>query len=68
MTFVVRASPTVESVGTAVVGVLLAVGLVLGVVRTVRRGQSARRGARLVHDDEGTRPLPVLGGSPEVDA
>jgi len=68
VTFVVRASPTVESVGTAVVGVLLAVGLVLGVVRTVRRGQSARRGARLVHDDEGTRPLPVLGGSPEVDA
>ncbi len=68
VTFVVRASPTVESVGTAVVGVLLAVGLVLGVVRTVRRGQSARRGARLVEGDEGTRPLPVLGGSPDGDA
>ncbi|MBO0924379.1 hypothetical protein J1G44_07760 [Cellulomonas sp. zg-ZUI199] len=68
VTFVVRASPTVESVGTAVVGVLLAVGLVLGVGRTVRRGQSARRGARLVHDDEGTRPLPVLGGTPEDEA
>ncbi|MBD7918751.1 hypothetical protein H9657_10755 [Cellulomonas sp. Sa3CUA2] len=67
VTFVVRASPTIESVGTAVVGVLLAVGLVLGVGRTVRRGQSARRGARLVHDDAGTRPLPVLGGTPEGD-
>ncbi|MBO3095093.1 DUF6049 family protein [Cellulomonas dongxiuzhuiae] len=67
VTFVVRASPTIESVGTAVVGVLLAVGLVLGVVRTVRRGQSARRGARRVHDDAGTRPLPVLGGTPEGD-
>jgi len=68
VTFVVRASPTIESVGTAVVGVLLAVGLVLGVVRTVRRGQSARRGARRVDDDAGTRPLPVLGGTPDGDA
>lgn len=68
VTFVVRASPTIESVGTAVVGVLLAVGLVLGVVRTVRRGQSARRGARRMHEDEGTRPLPVLGGTPGADA
>lgn len=67
-TFVVRASPTVESVGTAVVGVLLAVGLVLGVVRTVRRGQSARRGARRVDEEDATRPLPVLGGSPDGDA
>ncbi|GIG40897.1 DUF6049 family protein [Cellulomonas phragmiteti] len=67
VSFVVRASPTIESVGTAVVGVLLAVGLVLGVVRTVRRGQSARRGARRVHDDAGTRPLPVLGGTRDED-
>lgn len=68
VTFVVRASPTIESVGTAVVGALLAVGLVLGVVRTVRRGQSARRGARRLEGDEGTRPLPVLGGHPDGDA
>lgn len=67
VTFVVRASPTIESVGTAIVGVLLAVGLVLGVVRTVRRGQSARRGARRVDDEAGTRPLPVLGGSRHED-
>lgn len=67
VTFVVRASPTIESVGTAIVGALLAVGLVLGVVRTVRRGQSARRGARRVAGDAGTRPLPVLGGAPEAD-
>ncbi|ADG76582.1 conserved hypothetical protein [Cellulomonas flavigena DSM 20109] len=68
VTFDVRATPTIESVGTAVVGVLLAVGLVLGVVRTVRRGQSARRGARRVDDEAGTRPLPVLGGTPEGDS
>ena len=67
VTFEFRASPTIESVGTAVVGALLAVGLVLGVARTVRRGQSARRGARRVDDDAGTRPLPVLGGTPEGD-
>ncbi|WP_276801580.1 DUF6049 family protein [Cellulomonas iranensis] len=67
VTFVVRASPTIESVGTLVVGALLAVGLVLGVVRTVRRGQSARRGAHRVEGEEGTRPLPVLGGAPEED-
>ncbi|MCC2321301.1 DUF6049 family protein [Cellulomonas xiejunii] len=67
VTFEFRASPTIESVGTAVVGALLAVGLVLGVARTVRRGQSARRGARRVDGDAGTRPLPVLGGTPEGD-
>lgn len=67
VTFVVRAAPTVESIGTLVVGALLAVGFVLGVVRTVRRGQSARRGARRVEGDEGTRPLPVLGGAPEEE-
>ncbi|QGQ20777.1 hypothetical protein GC089_18235 [Cellulomonas sp. JZ18] len=67
VTFLARATPTIESVGTAVVGVLLAIGLVLGIVRTVRRGQSARRGARRVREEEGTRPLPVLGGTPEGD-
>ncbi|QCB95052.1 DUF6049 family protein [Cellulomonas shaoxiangyii] len=68
VTFLARVTPTIESVGTGVVGVLLAVGLVLGIVRTVRRGQSARRGARRVREEEGTRPLPVLGGTPEGDA
>lgn len=64
LTFQASVTPTIESVGTAVVGVLLLVGLVLGIVRTVRRGQSARRGARLVHESE-ARALPVLGGTPE---
>ncbi len=68
VTFLARVTPTIESVGTGVVGVLLAIGLVLGIVRTVRRGQSARRGARRVREEEGTRPLPVLGGTPEGDA
>lgn len=59
--FTARVAPTVENVGTAVVGALLAVGLVLGIVRTVRRGQSARRGARRTSEDEAP-PLPPLGG------
>ena len=54
-------APTVENVGTGVVGALLALGLVLGIVRTVRRGQSARRGSRRAAEDE-VRSLPVLGG------
>ena len=58
--FSARVAPTIENVGTVVVGVLLAIGLVLGIVRTVRRGQSARRGDRHVPD---TVPAPgVLGG------
>lgn len=58
--FSARVAPTIEDVGTIVVGVLLALGLVLGIVRTVRRGQSARRGARQAPEDP--TPLPVLGG------
>lgn len=64
--FTARVSPTIESVGTIVVAVLLALGLVLGIVRTVRRGQSARRGARTVAEADAPLTLPVLGGSPET--
>lgn len=60
-----RVAPTVENVGTIVVAVLLAIGLVLGIARTVRRGRSARRGARLISDEEAV-PLPVLGGEPAL--
>ncbi len=60
VTFTARVTPTIESVGTIVVGVLLAIGLVLGIVRTIRRGQSARRGSRI--EAEPQSPLPVLGG------
>ncbi|MGY4644390.1 DUF6049 family protein [Cellulomonas sp. URHB0016] len=60
--FTARVSPTIENVGTIVVGVLLAIGLVLGIVRTVRRGQSARRGARREPVGTGSLSLPVLGG------
>jgi hypothetical protein len=42
--------------------VLLAIGLLLGIVRTVRRGQSARRGARTEAEATGPISLPVLGG------
>lgn len=61
--FTARVAPTLENVGTAVIGALLAVGLVLGIVRTVRRGQSARRGARTEAEAPGPTSLPVLGGS-----
>ncbi|MGW6129044.1 DUF6049 family protein [Cellulomonas sp. NPDC055163] len=45
--FSAHVSPTIENVGTAVVGAFLALALLLGIVKTVRRGQTARRGARL---------------------
>lgn len=64
--FSARVAPTIEDVGTIVVGALLALGFVLGIVRTVRRGQSARRGARRAPEDP--TPLPVLGGDPEAVA
>ncbi|MDM7855022.1 DUF6049 family protein [Cellulomonas alba] len=66
--FQARVAPTIESVGTIVVGVLLAIGLVLGIVRTVRRGQSARRGARLQAEatrDDAPLALAPLGGVTE---
>ncbi len=45
--FSARLAPTTENVGTLVVGALLALGLVVGIVRTVRRGQTANRGSRV---------------------
>lgn len=45
--FSARLAPTIENVGTLVVGALLGLGLVIGIVRTVRRGQTANRGARV---------------------
>jgi hypothetical protein len=68
--FQARVAPTIESVGTIVVGVLLAIGLLLGIVRTVRRGQSARRGARLQAEAAREAPLALapLGGVAEPRA
>ena len=66
--FTAQVAPTIESIGTIVVGILLAIGLVLGIVRTVRRGQSARRGARTEAEAGTSTSLPVLGGTaPEDD-
>ncbi|MBU4215653.1 MAG: hypothetical protein KJ792_13470 [Actinobacteria bacterium] len=62
--FEANLSPTIENVGTAVVGAVLALGLALGIGRTVRRGQSARRGARQVPADA-SEHLGVLGGDGE---
>ncbi|WP_029291064.1 DUF6049 family protein [Cellulomonas sp. HZM] len=66
--FAARVSPKFESVGTYVVGGLLALGLVLGIARTVRRGQSARRGARTEQETGPAPSLPVLGGTPADEA
>ena len=65
--FTAQVAPTIESIGTIVVGVLLAIGLVLGIVRTVRRGQSARRGARTEAEAGTSTSLPVLGGAAPDD-
>jgi hypothetical protein len=65
--FTARVAPTIESVGTYAVGALLVVGLILGIVRTVRRGQSARRGARTEAETGPAPPLPVLGGVPDEE-
>jgi hypothetical protein len=43
--FTVRVRADWENVGTAVVAGLLGVALVVGIVRTIRRGQTSRRGA-----------------------
>lgn len=48
--FEARVAPTIESVGAIVVGVLLALALGFGIWRTVRRGQTAKRGARVAPD------------------
>ncbi|WP_315093031.1 DUF6049 family protein [uncultured Cellulomonas sp.] len=61
--FTAQLAPTIEGIGTVVVGILLAIGLVLGIVRTVRRGQSARRGARTEAEADAPTSLPVLGGT-----
>lgn len=66
--FTAQVAPTIESIGTIVVGVLLALGLILGIVRTVRRGQSARRGAKRVAESDAPTSLPVLGGTPDETA
>jgi hypothetical protein len=50
-TFQARVAPTIESVGAVVVGVLLALVLGFGIWRTVRRGQTTKRGARVVPAD-----------------
>ncbi|WP_158371055.1 DUF6049 family protein [Cellulosimicrobium cellulans] len=65
--FSARVAPTIESVGGVVVGVLLALALTFGIWRTVRRGQTARRGARVVRDaaaDDDPAPTPAPGTGP----
>ncbi|WP_454042251.1 DUF6049 family protein [Cellulosimicrobium sp. Marseille-Q8652] len=54
--FVVRVRADWESVGTVVVAVLLAVGMVAGIWRTVRRGRSPRRLAGATVDQPAPPP------------
>ncbi|WP_028051094.1 DUF6049 family protein [Cellulomonas sp. URHD0024] len=58
VSFVARVAPTIESVGTKIVGGLLAIGLILGIARTIRRGQSSRRGSRVDVEDPARTPQP----------
>lgn len=58
--FPVRVRADWEGIGAAIIGGLLGIGLIVGLVRTVRRGRTARRAA----------PEPAAGPdtlSPEVD-
>ncbi|WP_454050534.1 DUF6049 family protein [Cellulomonas sp. Marseille-Q8402] len=63
VTFSARVAPTIESVGAIVVGVLLALALGFGIWRTIRRGQTAKRGARVAADAAaaGTTATPPPG-------
>lgn len=45
-----------EDIGTAVVGGLLAIGLVIGLVRTIRRGRGARRAAPVASGPDALSP------------
>ncbi|WP_265523705.1 DUF6049 family protein [Oerskovia flava] len=62
--FVVRVRADWESVGTAIVAVLLTVGLVAGVWRTIRRGRSPRRAAGATVD----QPAPAPATTTEEEA
>jgi len=67
--FSARVAPTIESVGGIVVGVLLALALAFGIWRTVRRGQTSRRGARVVRDAAADRDAtPPSAGSATAPA
>lgn len=46
--FQVRVRADWEGIGTAVIGALLALGVVIGLIRTIRRGRTARRSAPVV--------------------
>lgn len=55
-TMVVRVRAEWEGIGAAVIGALLAVGLVLGLVRTIRRGRTARRAAPVASGPDALSP------------
>lgn len=59
--FTVRVRADWENVGTGVVAGLLALALVVGIVRTIRRGQTAQRGA-------GSTPVSEIARLPEESA
>ncbi|MFI2754992.1 DUF6049 family protein [Cellulomonas sp. P22] len=69
--FSARVTPTIEDVGMTVVGILLTIGLVAGIVRTVRRGQTAHRGARVAAqvraEEEAAREAEAASGPPPQD-
>lgn len=67
--FVVRVRADWESVGTVVVAVILGIGLVAGIWRTIRRGRSPRRVAGATLEQPTVTPAaPVVAGEPAAGA
>lgn len=52
----VRVRADWEGIGTAVIGALLAIGLVVGLVRTIRRGRTGRRAAPVASGPDALSP------------
>ena len=50
-----------EGIGTAIVAALLALGVIIGLIRTIRRGRTARRAAPVVAGPDALSPE-VVGG------
>ena len=65
VTLTVRVRAEWENIGTAVVAALMALGVVIGLIRTIRRGRTARRAAPVVAGPDALSPE-VAGTPPEV--
>ncbi|WP_149203421.1 DUF6049 family protein [Actinotalea subterranea] len=67
-TFTVRVRAEWESIGTAIIGSLLAVGVLVGVFRTIRRGRTARRAAPVAAGPDALSPEEQAEDDVDTDA